>query len=464
MTVLESSQYSIDKKGKQLFRFLIQGELGRALIKSMTGRYALYIVQMLSLMILARVFTPELFGIFAVIQVFATFFILFSEMGFGPALINQEEIPNEMRDGIFSVTALMGLSIAVIFLLLSPLISEFYEDKIYETLVIPVAVSVLFNTLSIVPLAILQREQKFILIAGGDIAAEIMSVLVVFILLTLVPPIFALSSKPLTISIIRSFSLWYLSGTSLIGKPLFGRHFYHIKKLLSFSTFQLGFNVMNYFSRSLDNILVGKYLGVSSLGVYDKAYQLMRYPLMLLTFAMTPAIQPVLTKIKNDKNEFERLHNQLVNYLAIAGLVAGVSIYFLAEFIVLILLGEQWGEVSNILKLLSVTIPIQMMLSSSGGFFQAAGRADLLFYCGVFSSIVNVIAIILGIYFGSLESLCLALIISFSINFIQCYVVLSIYILPHGLIGLIKKVWWSLIINIIFVSLAIMEFFNVTKI
>ncbi|MBB1344477.1 lipopolysaccharide biosynthesis protein [Pseudoalteromonas sp. SG45-2] len=444
--------------------FLTQGELGRALIKSMTGRYALYAVQMLSLMILARVFTPELFGIFAVIQVFATFFILFSEMGFGPALINQKEIPNGVRDGIFSVTAIIGVFIAASFLLLSPLISSFYENEIYNLLVIPVAVSVLFNTVSIVPLAILQREQKFILVAGSDIAGEITSVIVVFVLLAFVHPIFALSSKPLTISIIRCFFLWYLSGTCLIGKPQFGRQFYHVKKLLSFSAFQLGFNIMNYFSRSLDNILVGKYLGVSSLGIYDKAYQLMRYPLMLLTFAMTPAIQPVLTKLKNDKSEFERLHNQLVNYLAIAGLVAGISIYFLADFIVLILLGEQWEGVSNILKLLSVTIPIQMMLSSSGGFFQAAGRADLLFYCGVFSSVVNVIAIILGIYFGSLESLCIALIISFSINFIQCYTVLSIYILPRGLSGLVKKVWWILIINIIFISFAIMEFFNVTYI
>ena len=447
-----------------MFRSLTQGELGQALIKSMTGRYALYIAQMFSLMILARVFTPEIFGIFAVIEVFATFFILFSEMGFGPALINQVEIPKEVRDGIFSITAIIGIFIAASFLLLSPIISSFYENEIYEILVIPVAVSVLFNTVSIVPLAILQREKKFILVAGSDIAGEITSVIIVFILLAFIPPIFALSSKPLTISIIRSFSLWYLSGNCLIGRPLFGRQFYHVKKILSFSAFQLGFNIMNYFSRSLDNILVGKYLGVSSLGVYDKAYQLMRYPLMLLTFAMTPAIQPVLTKLKNDKSEFERLHNQLVNYLAIAGLVAGISIYFFSDFIVLILLGEQWGGVSNILKLLSVTIPIQMMLSSSGGFFQAAGRADLLFSCGVFSSVVNVIAIILGIYFGSLEALCLALIISFSINFIQCYTVLSIYILPRGLIGLVKKVWWSLIINIIFIGLGIMEFFNVTYI
>ena len=213
-----------------MFRSLTQGELGQALIKSMTGRYALYAVQMLSLMILARVFTPELFGIFAVIQVFATFFILFSEMGFGPALINQKEIPNEVRDGIFSVTAVIGIFIAASFLLLSPIISSFYENEIYEILVIPVAVSVLFNTVSIVPLAILQREKKFILVAGSDIAGEITSVIIVFILLAFIPPIFALSSKPLTISIIRSFSLWYLSGNCLIGRPLFGRQFYHVKK------------------------------------------------------------------------------------------------------------------------------------------------------------------------------------------------------------------------------------------
>lgn len=59
---------------------------------------------------------------------------------------------------------------------------------------------------------------------------------------------------------------------------------------------------MNYFSRNLDKILVGKYIGMQSLGYYEKSYRLMMLPLSTITNVITPTIQPMFSDYQNEKD------------------------------------------------------------------------------------------------------------------------------------------------------------------
>ena len=427
------SDISIDKK------------LVKSILHSMTGRYLVYAVQLISMMVLARVFSPETFGIFAVIQVFAVFFALISEMGFGPALVNESKISKEMRDGIFTFTWILGISISVLFFATSPLISWFYDNEIYQYLVIPIAISVIFNTASIVPLSSFNREKMFISIARCEAIAEIISIFVVLLSLRILDPIWALSLKPLTVAFFKFFLLLFGSKRTEIGVPKFGKELGHIKKILDFSKDQASFNFLNYFSRNLDNILVGKYLGSVSLGIYDKAYQLMRYPLLLLTFAMSPAIQPVMKELKNDLHKFETLHSKFIIFVSIIGLIVGFSVYFLSDYIVSLLLGPQWTAVGPLLGILSVSIPIQIVMSTSGGFYQAAGRADLMLRCGIFAFFTNVTGIIIGVWTRDLQLLSWAIVGCSFINYIQCYHTMGKYLLPSGAWHTLKNILITLI-------------------
>lgn len=432
--------------------------LVNSLAKSMGGKYSLYLIQILSMVVLARMFTPEQFGVFAVIQVFALFFALFSEVGLVPALVNEKHVSVRMRNGVFGFTIVLGFSAFILFLISSPLIALFYEYSAYQYLVIPVAISIIFNACSIVPIAAYSREKKFLHIARAEIIAEIGSLLFVIFTFMKLEAVLVLAIKPLVFSIFKFFLLWFGSKKTIIGKPNFSNEFGQVKPLYRFSVYQFMSNVMVYFSRNLDNLLVGKYFGVVSLGVYDKAYQLMRYPLMLLTFAMAPAIQPVLKELNEDVLKFTELHNKLVKYLAVVASFVGLGIYLSSELIVWVMLGEQWEMVGELLKILAVSIPIQVVLSSSGGFFQAANRTDLLFSATVFSTITNVTAICFAIYFGDLYVLCWAITISFTINFFQCYYLLGKNILKGFDLKLIGPL---LLVLVSSASLALMNLFSI---
>lgn len=403
---------------------LINQQLKKAILVSLLGRYTAYIVQLALLMLYARWFTPDEFGILAAMQVFVVFFMMLGEVGLGPGLINLRQLSNEDRDGLFSITWIIGLVIAIVFYFVTFLLNDFYVRNDYHILGLPICLSVLFNAASTLPIAFLQRERRFISLAKADVFAELIALPVVWGFMKYGFTLHALAVRPLAVSIVRYIVNYLSSKTTEFGKASFGCKFSAIKPLLGFSGYQFAFNFINYFSRNLDNILVGRILGMGPLGIYDKAYSLMKYPLMLLSFAVTPAIQPVLAQHAHDLELMEKTHAGFVKKVSFLGVLAGLMMGASSNEIVYILLGPQWNAVGPVLQILSVTIPVQVILSTSGGFYQALNRTDLMFKCGVFSSITNVIAIIAGIYFGSLERLALCLFVSFHLNFIQCYFVM----------------------------------------
>ena len=395
-----------------------------AIGKSMLGRYAVHGASLLSMMILARLFTPELFGTVASINVFFVFFQMMAEAGLGPAIINLRKLEAADRNGLFGLTLVVGFCLSVVFYLSAPLFLAFYNLPRIDEVVPYIAVSLLFSSASIVPSALLLRGQAFFRLANAGFAAVVVSTIASVLLMQWLDPLHALAAKSAFNAATNFLFIYYFSNNTEFGRPKWGSKFLAIKPLFSFSAYQFGFNLINYFSRNLDNLLVGKYLGATSLGVYDKAYQLMSYPLMLLTFAMTPAIQPVVRQYAGDKEKIELVHRDFTFKLSLVGAVAGLGVFFLSEIIVQFMLGNQWKGVIPIIQVLAIAIPVQTVLSTSGSFFQAMNRTDLLFLSGFLSAIIMVSAIIFGIYKRDMIVLSWALVVAFHINFFQAYYIM----------------------------------------
>lgn len=405
----------------------MSNRLNNAILKSVSGRLSTYVVQFSSLAICARLFSPEEFGIIASIQVFVIFFQMLADVGIGPAIINEDKFTTNQRDGIFSVTTIIGFFLALLFFFFSYVLNHFYDGYVYQEIAVFVCISIFFNALNIVPMTAMNKDTKFIHIAFGDVLSECISLFVVYLMYFQGFGIIALATRPMVQSISRFVFVWFMSNKTVLGRPILGRELYHIRKILDFSMYQFGFNFINYFSRNLDNILVAKFFGMSSVGIYEKSYQLMRYPLMVTTFAMTPAIQPVLTKLRDDKERIIKEHNQLTSRLLAISLPVSAFMYLNSESIIAILFGEQWLEVEPLIKIFSFMIPIQAVLSTSGSFFQVMNKPKLLFISGAISASVNVTAIIFGIMLGEMEYAAIALVVSFSINFVQTYFILFNY-------------------------------------
>jgi len=399
-------------------------QLYKAMGKSMVAKYTVYVVNLLSTIWLARLFTPELFGTVAAIMVFFAFFQLISEVGLGPAVVNINTLAPSDRNGIFGLTLLIGAGMSLLFYALSPVFTNFYGLPRLGEVIPYVAISLFFSAAAILPNAFLMRQQAFYHMAVAGLCGQVASTVAAVLLVQFIDPLHALASRAVFSSVTSFLAIYYFSSETDFGRPVWGKKLSSIKPLLSFSMYQFGFNFINYFSRNLDNILVGKYLGASSLGVYEKAYQLMTYPLLLLTSAFTPAIQPVLRQYADDVQKIEHIHRDFTFKLSLLGAAAGLAVFLLADVIVRVALGPNWAGVVPLIHVLAIAIPVQIVLSTSGSFFQTMNRPDLLFFSGCLSAIVMVTAIVWGIVQRDMIAMAWALVAAFHFNFFQAYFVM----------------------------------------
>lgn len=389
----------------------------------MMSRYSVYLASLFSLMILSRIFTPSDYGLISSIMVFITFIQMLSEQGITATIINKNNIDKVELDGQFSLMTVLGIFFALL-TAFALIFSNIHQDINGSKLVILIMFSsVPFYAATVLPTSILLRDKLFKQIAIATLISEIIATFITILLSFLIKPTYALAAKITIYSMILYLIIMQYSSKAEFGRPRFIIKHIRYTSIYKYSFHQFGFNLMNFFSRNLDNFLVGKYFGATSLGIYSKAYQLMMYPLMLITHSITPAIQPALREYSDLKTVI-RLHESLVLKLSVIGAISGLIVFKLNFLIVSIILGDQWDGVSVVLKILAISIPIQVVLSSSGSFFQATNTTNYMFYNGAISTTIFITAIIYGIVLGSLTGLSWLLVAAFSVNFLITYTIL----------------------------------------
>jgi PST family polysaccharide transporter len=207
---------------------------------------------------------------------------------------------------------------------------------------------------------------------------------------------------------------------------------------------------LNYFSRNLDKILVGKYIGMQSLGFYEKSYRLMMMPLSTITNVITPTIQPIFSEYQNQKEQLLFHSLKLVKTLALIGCILTPFLFFTARELILIIFGDQWENAIPVFKILSLSVFVQLVDSSSGSILQSSNSIRYLFISGLICAFINILAILISvIFFNSIQIVAISIDIALFFNLIisiyyiykktfntSVFVVLRMFIYP-SLIGLI---------------------------
>ena len=423
------------------------------------GKYSKIFLSIIVNAILSRILSAEDYGVVAVITVFSTFFTTFSDMGFGPAIIQNKELIDEDIDNIFSFTVYVSLLLMVIFIICSYPISIFYGDKVYVTLGQILSVSLLFNALNMVPNGILNREKKFVSIAIRTVVVYLGSAIITIIFAFAGLRYYALAIQAV-LTAVFTFA-WNYATT----KPKFHFRFgfYSIKKVLNYSGYQFAFNIVNYFSRNLDNLLTGKFMGSVELGYYNKAYTLMLYPVNNLTGVISPVLHPILSDYQKQLEVIYKKYMKIVRLLACVGLYIAPVCFLAAEELIVILYGPNWEKSVICFQLLTIAIIPQMINSSAGSIFQAIGNTKLLFANSCINTGITVIAIILGVFAGkSTQALALCVAIAYLFHFVTAFVMLIKMGFKYKMIDFVKELMPELFLLIVmFISVKLYPF-NIT--
>lgn len=435
-------------------------EFKKGVFFSAVGKYSNVVIQLLVTAILSRILTPQEYGIVAVVNVFLIFFQMLADFGIGPAVIQNKTLTKKEINSIFGFSLYLALFLAIVFAFLGTPISAFYNNAVYKPISVVLAFCLFFYGIVVVPQSMLLREKRFgtvnMVTILANIASGVISIILAFAGFSYYALIIGNTVKAALQFLIFYFKTNVKAELKLNLEPL--------KKIFSFSKNQFLFNFINYFSRNLDSILIGRYFSASALAFYDKAYQVSLYPNQILTNVISPVIQPIMSDYETNLEKIKNVYLKITAILATIGLPLSVFLFFHAGEIILFLFGDQWSGSVTAFQILALSVWVQMISSSTGAIFQSANRTDLLLMSGILSAIATVSAIFIGIFAGRIEYVAAMVAIAFAINFVQANYLLMYRLFQSNFSEVIKALarpfLMAVIQVVVFAALPTLPFTN----
>jgi O-antigen/teichoic acid export membrane protein len=401
-------------------------EIGQGLAWTGAAKGFAQIVGLGVTLALARLLTPEEFGLVGMVVVATGFLRIFGEMGFATALVQRSELEERHRSTVFWLNVVSGLLLGGLLFLAAPFIARFYQEERLGWLVRVLALDFLLAPVSMVQHAVLSRQMNFRALALVDAAAVLVSNGVALGLALAGFGVWALVAQGLASTAAAAVTLWLVSDWR--PRLLFDKN--ALAELWSFSANLIGVNVVGYWANELDDLLIGRVLGARPLGLYARAHATMMMPVTQVGGALSRVLFPAFSKIKEDPAEVRRLYLRTVAVIGFVTFPVMLGMAALAEPFIRVLYGTQWTDASTVLAIYCVVGASQAVGTTTTWIYTSTGRTDLLLRWNLAGGALLIAAIAVGIRLGSIESVAVA------------YAVMSVgvlsyprYAIPGRLIG-----------------------------
>lgn len=399
----------------------IKQELTSGIFYIAIAKYSGIAVQLVITAILARLLSPVDFGTVAVATVIISFFNILSDIGIGPAIIQNKDLTEDDLSHIFSFTLYTGIILSVLFFLCAQPIAGYYGNKVLISVCRWLSLPILFYSLNIVPLNLQYKHKRFRFVAFTTLGVQIATGAISMIGAYYGMGLYALVMSQVLSSVLL-FCIYYLHNTLCFHLWI---NLQSLKKIISFSVYQFSFNLVNYFSRNLDKLLIGRFIGMSSLGYYDKSYRLMQMPLQNITFVITPVMQPVFSSLQHDLSDLARKYIKVLQLLAYISFPLSVFLYFTAEELILLFFGDQWYGAVNVFKILALSVSVQILAATSGAIFQSICASRQMFISGCCGACLMVTGFCITILcWHSIEAVAYGYLVTQVASAVQCFVFL----------------------------------------
>lgn len=348
--------------------------------------------------ILARLLTPEVFGLIGMIGVLVGFAHIFNDLGLGAALIQKQDAKQKHYSSIFWINIGVGFALMLIFMGASTWIAAFYNEPILVPLTILISVNFFLGSFNIVQRTLFQKHMKFKYLAIVEVVALVFSGIVAVTMALLGFGVWSLAIQSLLVTATMVALMWYISDW----RPAFLFDWKAVQDLLQFSSNLLGFSTLNYWTRNADNLLIGRFLGSSSLGLYGKAYSIMIFPLTNFSQVVGRVMFPAFSLIQEDKQRIKRAYLRISRDIALISFPLMSGLLVVSDSFVLAVFGSQWSGMIPILQVFCLVGMVQSIGTLNGNIYLSQGRTDLQLKVGGTIGVLGVVAIIIGLKWGIL--------------------------------------------------------------
>lgn len=364
--------------------------------------------------ILARLLTPEIFGLMNLALVFIRGVETFTRTGFAAALIQRQHNFETARDTAFTLLAARGIVLTLIVYLAAPLVGAYYENDTQTTLVSILAFGFLISGFENINIVAHQRDLNFKKVVYHELSVALLGFAVVVICAYYMRSVWALAIGYLTTAV----TSLVLSYVIFPGVPRISADIKAARELFRYGKYISAAAIVVFVATEIDNLVIGKVLGVTELGYYVLAFTLANLPTTHFSKVISRVMFPAYSRLQNDIVGLKEAYLRVLRLVSTFSIPATVGMMILAPEIIRVVYGNQWLESVTVLQILAIFGCVRAVSSINGYIYNAIGKPDVTFYLTMSRFIVIAVLIYPAIKLYGIEGAAVAVTVPIVLEFI----------------------------------------------
>jgi PST family polysaccharide transporter len=346
--------------------------------------------------LLSRLLSPNDFGLIAMIAVVTALGMTLLDGGLSMATVQRATITHTQVSNLFWINISLGILLTLVVAAASPLMSWLYGEDSLLFPMLALSSTFLIGSFVVQHEAILKRRMQFKALSTIDLCSVTVG--------NTVGVIFAykgFSYWSLVIATISTFVVRVVVTWCVVGWiPSFYQKSSEIGALVGFGANLTGVNFVNYLTNNITPFSIGIIGGANALGLFDRSFRLASIPKNQALMPVLKVLQSTLVRVAVDPQKLGNLTISLMSKLAVITFLISLVMFLSAEWIVLTLLGESWGEAIAIFKLLSIATIATPITTLTAMSLVAMGKAKALLKWKMITFSILLMALIIGSFWG----------------------------------------------------------------
>lgn len=329
-----------------------------------------FCVNLASIVVLARVLTPDDFGLVAMVATIMGFLRIFNEAGLSTATIQREGITQAQVSNLFWTNLALGGIVTVLLAVSSPAIAWFYREPRLVTITLALSVTFILTSSTVQHIAVLKRQMRFGVVAAVQTGAAVIGVAVGVGMAWFDFGYWSLVAMNLVTAVAGCVLTWAASSW----RPGLPVRRSGTRSLLAFGANLTVSSFLWSLVRGSDALLIGRIFGPASLGLYSRAQALLLRPVEQFISPLETVVVPTLSRLQNQPERYRAMVFQVFDVVALVSFAFGGLLFSLAHPLTLVVLGSQWEQAAPIFAGFTLVALYAPITNVAGWLITSQGR------------------------------------------------------------------------------------------
>lgn len=374
----------------------LKGRAVRGGFVRLIGQGANLVLRLGFIVAMARLLSPEDFGLVAMVTVVTGVYDIFTTAGLSSATIQKTTISHAEISNLFWINILVGSALGLLCVVTAPSIVSFYNEPRLFWVTVALGLGFLLTAAGVQHSAMLQRQLRYVALTTIEMLSLVVSFAVAIVMAFAGYGYWALVGATLVTAACTTASVWIVGGWI----PSWPRRNVEVRSMLRFGGTIILNNLVVYLAYNSEKLLLGRFWGADVLGLYGRAYQLIIVPMTGLHSAVGGVAFSALSRLQDDpirlKNYF------LKGYSLVASMTVPISVFSatFADDIILVVLGPKWTAAAPIFRLLTPTILVFGIINPTAWLLQSAGMQVRSLHLALVIAPLVITAYLIGMPYG----------------------------------------------------------------